>query len=81
MAEYHRGRVREGPVDHTQIGVANANGNGAHQDFARAGFTDSHFFDSQWRTWCVEHGSFHVFILDGCLRKVSFGERIRQAMW
>ncbi|MCY1460060.1 hypothetical protein D9M71_775840 [compost metagenome] len=50
-------------VNEVQVGVTAANGNGAHQHFARSWLADADFFNGQWRTGGMEYGSFHVVIL------------------
>ncbi|MNF95716.1 hypothetical protein D3C84_784830 [compost metagenome] len=59
MAQYQRARIGVGAFDHVQVRVANTNGLGADQHFARARLADTDFFDNQRGTHLVEYGSFH----------------------
>ena len=43
-----------------QIAVADAAGDGAHEDFALAGFVDIDLLDGEWLTGTVEDSSFHL---------------------
>src|ERR1700722_12197849 len=66
VAENRRGLGRQGAVQNMQIAVADAAGDGANKDLARAGLIDLDVFDCKGLFEGAKNGGFHVRISPGC---------------
>ena len=60
VAEHRGRRPHVEAVDEMEIAVADAAGDGAHDDFALFGLVDIDLLDREWLTGTVEDSSFHL---------------------